>query len=114
MVGGVGTPADDDMATCDWQIRDRDGWRDGVVFSASASLLGAWHAASVTMPPQARAVTDKQLRGLVDRVRQARLTSDVDDIESACQTLLRQAAGRPMPAQLRRALADLVFRLTND
>src|SRR5690242_15630003 len=107
MVGGMEISPDGDRATCDWQVRNVAAWRDGIVFSASADLLAAWHRARVTMPQRAQAAMDRQLDVLVDGVRQARLTSDVDEIESACEILLWHAAGHATPADLRQALVDL-------
>lgn len=105
-------PADTDD-TCPSQIRDRHGWRHGVLFSASADLLVAWYAASAGMHRRTWGTANRRFGALVRRVRQARLGGDVDGIEQACRALLHHAEARPVRAplirdaftQLRRTLA---------
>src|SRR5690242_16671967 len=79
MVNSVEAAADGDNANCVWQPRDRRGWRNGVVFSGSADLLTAWHAAQLTTSPGSRAAADKMFEALIDRIRQARLRDSADE-----------------------------------
>ena len=93
-------PADTDDNTCPWQIRDRDGWRHGVLFTASADVMVAWYTASATLHRRTWATANHRYGALVRRVRQARLGGDVDELEQACRTLLHHAQARPMRAPL--------------
>jgi hypothetical protein len=107
MVSGVETAADRDQTTCVWRLRDRYGWREGIVVSGSADLLTAWHAARMGMSPRSRAAIDQRFGALIDKVRQARLADNLDALESACQTLLHHSTDRPVPPRLRQAWIDL-------
>ncbi len=90
-----GMPADIDDNTCPWQIRDRDGWRHGVLFTASADFLVAWYTASATLHRRTWAAANRRYGALVRRVRQARLGGDVDELEQACCALLHHGQARP-------------------
>jgi len=107
MVSGVETAADGDEAACVWRPRDPHGWREGVVVSGSADLLVAWQAARVAMSSRGRAALDQRFGALIDKIRQARLCDNLDAVESACHTLLRHMADRPVPPPLRQACVDL-------
>jgi hypothetical protein len=105
-------PADTDDNTCPWQIRNRDGWRHGVLFTASADLLVAWYAASATLHRRTWATANHRYGALARRIRRARLSEDVDELEQACRTLLHHAQARPMRAPLiRDAFTQLHQRL---
>jgi hypothetical protein len=103
----------DDDGTCPWLVRDRQGWRQGVLFTASADLLITWYSTSQSMPRHTWATANHRYGILVQRVRRARLCGDVDDLEQACQALLHHTEARPASvplirdafAQLRVALA---------
>jgi hypothetical protein len=77
--------------TCLWQVRDRETWRAGVLFTASADFLVAWHAVAAGTPPRAWASVDRRLRDIVNRVRRSRLARDLDDVGAACRELLDRA-----------------------
>ncbi len=93
-------PADTDDNTCPWQIHDRSGWRQGVLFTASADLLVAWYSASASMHQRSWATANHRYGTLVQRVRQARLGGNVDELEQACRALLHHAGARPVRAPL--------------
>src|SRR6266542_1637405 len=95
-----GMPADTDDDTCPWQIRDRDGWRHGVLFTASADLLVAWYTATASLHRRTWATANHRYGTLVQRVRQARLRGDADELEQACRALLHHAQARPWRAPL--------------
>jgi hypothetical protein len=107
MVGGVRTRTDGDGDDCVWRIRDWLGWRHGVVFSASAGLLCAWHAAATSMPRPGWESANHRFGVLLERIRQARLGGNLDDVELACQALLHQVDARALQAPLRQAIAEL-------
>ncbi len=64
--------ADTDDNTCPWKIRDRDGWRHGVLFTASADLLVSWYTASASLHRRTWTAAHHRYGALLRRVRQAR------------------------------------------
>jgi hypothetical protein len=49
-----------DGDTCPWRIRDRNSWRAGVLFTASADVLVAWPAIEADMDPLIWADIDRR------------------------------------------------------
>jgi len=94
-----------DEETCIGQIRDRFGWRYGVLFSASADLLVA-HTARLCLPRRSFGLVGRRYGALVERVRQARLDEDLDGLERACRDLVRHLDAQPVHIPLIRAAVD--------
>ncbi len=93
---------------CQWRVRDLTGWRAGILFTASAELLVAWQAASVTVSARARPSTDRRFGEPVDRVQRARLGGNLDELEKGCRHLVEVARdGTRVPRPVRAVLADL-------
>ncbi len=71
-----------------------------MLFTASADLLVAWYTASMSWHRHTWAAAHHRYGALVQRVRQARLGGDVDELEQACRALLHHAQARPVRAPL--------------
>jgi hypothetical protein len=67
---------------CPWQIRDLRRWREGVLLTASADLLVAWHSPRC---PRNRRPPHRLRTDTIDEIRQARLADDLDRLETACR-----------------------------
>ena len=93
--------------SCTWRIRDRESWRAGVLFTASADVLVAWHAVEADVDPLIWADIDRRCTDAVEWVRQARLAGDLDELEAACRELLDRAGSRVPSARMRAVLGRL-------
>jgi hypothetical protein len=99
---------DADTDNCPWQIRDPQGWRQGVLRTASADLLVAWHAATLDPHMAATSPAAYPFRDIIDDVQKARLAGDLDQLEAACHSLLDLTDRyRPPTSALQSALDEL-------
>jgi hypothetical protein len=99
---------------CPGQIRDPQGWREGLLRTASADLLVAWHAATLNPHLAATSPAAYPFRDVIDDIRRARLADDLDQLETACRSLLDLTDRYLSPTSaLRAALNELRRSLTS-